>query len=63
MRADEAYSILDIINEDFGVILTKGGNICTSFQMREPECYSLSTEEIDTRIKLFKYAFKFLPDV
>lgn len=31
MKTDEAYSILDIINEDYGVILTKGGNICMSF--------------------------------
>ncbi|MFR5896906.1 MAG: hypothetical protein ACLUGY_21400 [Phocaeicola massiliensis] len=31
MKTDEAYSILDIINEDYGVILTKGGNVCMSF--------------------------------
>lgn len=62
MRTDEAYSILDIINEEHGVILTKGGNIGISFQLKEPECYSLSCEDIDLRNKMFKEAFRFLPD-
>ena len=62
MKTDEAYSILDIINEDYGVILTKGGNICMSFLMEEPECYSLSREDIDSRDRMFKEAFRFLPD-
>lgn len=62
MRTNEAYSILDIINEENGVILTKGGNICISYQLEEPECYSLSREDIDQRNTLLKEAFKFLPD-
>lgn len=62
MRTDEAYSILDILNEEYGVILTKGGNVCISFQVKEPECYSLSPDDIDVRIKMFKEALKFLPD-
>lgn len=62
MKTDEAYSILDIINEDYGVILTKGGNVCMSFLMEEPECYSLSREDIDARDKMFKEAFRFLPE-
>lgn len=62
MRTEEAYSILDIINEENGVILTKGGNICISYQLEEPECYSLSREDIDQRYSLMKEAFKFLPD-
>lgn len=62
MRTEEAYSILDIINEENGVILTKGGNICISYQLEEPECYSLSREDIDQRNSLMKEAFKFLPD-
>lgn len=62
MRTEDAYSIIDIVNEEYGVILTKGGNICISFALREPECYSLSVEDIDTRNNMWKEAFKFLPD-
>ena len=52
MRTDEAYSILDIVNEEYGIILTKGGNVCISFKVKEPECYSLSREDIDLRDKM-----------
>lgn len=62
MRTEDAYSIIDIVNEEYGVILTKGGNICISFALREPECYSLSVEDIDQRNNMWKEAFKFLPD-
>ena len=62
MRTDEAYSIIDIVNEENGVILTQGGNICISYRLEEPECYSLSREDIDQRDNLLKEAFKFLPD-
>ena len=34
MRTDEAYSILDIVNEEYGIILTKGGNVCISFKVK-----------------------------
>lgn len=62
MRTDEAYSILDIVNEEYGIILTKGGNVCISFKVKEPECYSLSREDIDLRDKMLKEAFRFLPE-
>lgn len=62
MRTDEAYNILDIVNEEYGIILTKGGNVCISFKVKEPECYSLSREDIDLRDKMLKEAFRFLPE-
>ena len=51
MKEEEAYSILDIISESEGqsVILTRSGSICVPFELRQPECYSLSPEDIDER--------------
>src|SRR5699024_12246271 len=31
------------------VVLTRSGSICVSFELREPECYSLTPEDIDRR--------------
>lgn len=49
MKSEEAYSILDIVSESEGqgVVLTRSGSICVSFELREPECYSLTPEDID----------------
>ena len=49
MKSEEAYSILDIVSESEGqgVVLTRSGSICVSFELREPECYSL-TRRIST---------------
>ena len=51
MKSEEAYSILDIVSdsEGQGVVLTRSGSICVSFELREPECYSLTPEDIDRR--------------
>ena len=65
MKSEEAYSILDIVSsesEGQGVVLTRSGSICVSFELREPECYSLTPEDIDRRDGMFREAFKFLPD-
>ena len=64
MKSEEAYSILDIVSESEGqgVVLTRSGSICVSFELREPECYSLTPEDIDRRDGMFREAFKFLPD-
>ncbi len=50
-----AYSILDIVSESEGqgVVLTRSGSICVSFELREPECYSLTPEDIDRRDGMF----------
>ena len=39
MKSEEAYSILDIVSESEGqgVVLTRSGSICVSFELREPE--------------------------
>ena len=64
MKSEEAYSILDIVSESEGqgVVLTRSGSICVSFELREPECYSLTPEDIDRRDGMFREAFKFLPE-
>ena len=65
MKSEEAYSILDIVSsesEGQGVVLTRSGSICVSFELREPECYSLTPKDIDRRDGMFREAFKFLPD-
>lgn len=64
MKTEEAYSILDIVSEagGLGTVLTRSGSICISFELREPECYSLSSGDIDERNRMFKEAFRFLPD-
>lgn len=56
MKEEEAYSILDIISESDGqsVILTRSGSICIPFELRQPECYSLSPEEIDERDGMYR---------
>lgn len=61
MKSEEAYSILDIVSESEGqgVVLTRSGSICVSFELREPECYSLTPEDIDRRDGMFREAFKF----
>ena len=64
MKEEEAYSILDIISESDGqsVILTRSGSICIPFELRQPECYSLSPEEIDERDGMYREAFRHMPD-
>ena len=62
MRTDEAYSIIDIVNEENGVILTQGGNICISYRLEEPECYSLSREDIDQRDNLLRNCFELIQE-
>jgi len=64
MKEDEAYSILDIISESDGqsVILTRSGSICIPFELREPECYSLSAEDIDERDRMYREAFRHMPE-
>lgn len=39
MKSEEAYSILDIVSESEGqgVVLTRSGSICVSFELREPD--------------------------
>ena len=56
MKEEEAYSILDIISESEGqsVILTRSGSICIPFELRQPECYSLSPEDIDERDGMYR---------
>mgnify|MGYP000832637862 CR=1 FL=1 len=39
--ANEGYSILDVINDEYGVILTRNGCVSVAFRMYNPECYSL----------------------
>ena len=64
MKEEEAYSILDIISESDGqsVILTRSGSICIPFELRQPECYSLSPEDIDERDGMYREAFRHMPD-
>ena len=64
MKEEEAYSILDIISESEGqsVILTRSGSICIPFELRQPECYSLSPEDIDERDGMYREAFRHMPD-
>lgn len=64
MREEELYSILDIISEADGqsVILTGCGSICIPFELHEPECYSLSAEDIDERNRMYREAFRHMPD-
>ena len=64
MKEEEAYSILDIISESEGqsVILTRSGSICVPFELRQPECYSLSPEDIDERDRMYREAFRHMPD-
>ena len=64
MKEEEAYSILDIISESEGqsVILTRSGSICVPFELRQPECYSLSPEDIDERDGMYREAFRHMPD-
>lgn len=64
MKSNELYSILDIVGEPTGeyAIITRNGSFCVSFKLTQPECYSLSQEDIDTRNMMFKEAFKMLPD-
>lgn len=61
MKSEEAYSILDIVSESEGqgVVLTRSGSICVSFELREPECYSLTPEDIDRRDGMFREASSF----
>lgn len=63
MKTEEVYSILDIIGDESGQagVITKNGCICFPFKLVEPECYSLSKEEIDVRNGMYKEAFKMLP--
>ena len=37
--ANEGYSILDVINDEYGVILTRNGCVSVAFRMYNPECY------------------------
>ena len=64
MREEELYNILDIISEADGqsVILTGCGSICIPFELHEPECYSLSAEDIDERNRMYREAFRHMPD-
>lgn len=59
--ANEGYSILDVINEEYGVILTKNGCISVAFRMYNPECYSLHRTDLENRNRLLNQAFKHLP--
>lgn len=59
--ANEGYSILDVINEEYGVILTKNGCISVAFRMYNPECYSLHRTDLEERNTRFYQAFKHLP--
>lgn len=64
MRSDELYSILDIVGKPTAgeyAIITRNGSLCISFRMTQPENYSLSPEDIDTRDRMFKEAFNLLP--
>lgn len=64
MRVEDCYSILDFISikDAVGVALTRSGSVCLSYLVEEPECYSLSEADIDERDRLYREAFKFLPE-
>ena len=45
--ANEGYSILDVINDEYGVILTRNGCVSVAFRMYNPECYSLHRTDLE----------------
>ena len=47
--ANEGYSILDVINDEYGVILTRNGCVSVAFRMYNPECYSLHRTDLEER--------------
>lgn len=51
---------LDIMGD--GAMLGQSGSLTVSFRLTEPECYSLSPEDIDRRNLMLEEAFRFLPD-
>lgn len=59
--ANEGYSILDVINDEYGVILTRNGCVSVAFRMYNPECYSLHRTDLEERNARLYQAFKHLP--
>ena len=59
MKSNDAYSLLDIRDN---LLLSRAGNLTCTFRMEGPEAYSLSGDDIDERDRMFKDAFRFLPD-
>lgn len=55
----DTYSILDIIGE---AILSRGGQLSVVYRMEEPDCYSLSREDLELRNALYAQAIGNLPD-
>ena len=64
MKSEEAYSILtlSVNRRDRGVVLTRSGSICVSFELGNRNAIPLTPEDIDRRDGMFREAFKFLPD-
>ena len=60
MTTNDTYGLLDIMGD--GAMLGKSGSLTVSFRLTEPECYSLSPEDIDRRNLMLEEAFRFLPD-
>lgn len=61
----KSYNIKDIyplLSVDNGIILSKSGSVTIPFRMYQPEVYSLSEEQINTRINEFFRAFKGMSD-
>ena len=47
MTTNYTYGLLDIMGD--GAMLGQSGSLTVSFRLTEPECYSLSPEDIDRR--------------
>lgn len=60
MTTNYTYGLLDIMGD--GAMLGQSGSLTVSFRLTEPECYSLSPEDIDRRNLMLEEAFRFLPD-
>ena len=60
MTTNYTYGLLDIMGD--GAMLRQSGSLTVSFRLTEPECYSLSPEDIDRRNLMLEEAFRFLPD-
>ena len=59
MTTNYTYGLLDIMGD--GAMLGQSGSLTVSFRLTEPECYSLSPEDIDRRNLMLEEAFRFLP--
>lgn len=55
-------TIIDVIDEPSGLVITTNGCIAIAFRLFQPESYSLHLTDIDDRNQKYYQAFKNLPD-